>query len=104
MVNYFNTAAGRGGDQPLPKVRWRKQWDAMELIVVPAFDQDMRLSEVFFALGWIWSFMAVPLVEFKSLYEGFHERDYVIFRKQPDGNLIIVGYIKLGYRTGFQSE
>ncbi|KAL8761516.1 MAG: hypothetical protein Q9184_002364 [Pyrenodesmia sp. 2 TL-2023] len=103
MVDYFNTAAGSGGDQPLSKVKWQKQWDDMELTVLPAFNRHMRLSDVFFALGWIWSFMAVPVPEFRSPHYGFHERDYVIARKEPGVNRV-VGHIKLRYREGLQTE
>ncbi|KAI4180134.1 MAG: hypothetical protein LQ346_007054 [Caloplaca aetnensis] len=104
MVNLFHTAAGSGGDLPLPKAKWRKQWDHYELTVLPDFDQDMRLSEAFFALGWIWSFMAVPIPEFGSRHYGFHERDYVVFRKESGGGKRIVGYIRMGYRGGYQIE
>ncbi|KAL8897055.1 MAG: hypothetical protein Q9207_007414 [Kuettlingeria erythrocarpa] len=104
MVNFFHTAAGSGGDLLLPKAIWQKQWDHLELTVLPDFDQDMRLSEVFFALGWIWNFMAVPIPEFGSRHHGFHERDYVVFRKEGSGEKRAVGYIRMGYRAGFQVE
>ncbi len=87
----------------MPKVKWQKQWDPYELTVLPDFNQDMRLSEVFFALGWIWSFMAVPVPEFGSRHYGFHERDYVVFRNEAGGKRA-VGYIRMGYRAGFQVE
>lgn len=96
MVNYFKTAAASGGDRPLPKVFWRKQWDYIELTVLPDLDADMRLADVFFALGWIWSFMAVPTSEFDSQHSGFKERIYVVLRREQ-GHIRAVGRIKLGF-------
>ncbi|KAL8783988.1 MAG: hypothetical protein Q9213_004239 [Squamulea squamosa] len=95
LVNY-RTAVRSGGDLQLPKVVWKKRWDELGIGVSPIGDQDMTFADLFFALGWIWTYMAVPKAEFDSPYRDFRERCYVVYRHEGDTS-VAKGYIRFGY-------
>ncbi|KAL8836303.1 MAG: hypothetical protein Q9170_002976 [Blastenia crenularia] len=98
MLAQYKTIARNGYDRIFPKAIWRKQWDNLELRIVPDPERDMYFADVFFALGWIWSFMAEPIAKFHTPHKGFKERSYIVYRKETWGNRGI-GYIRLGYKA-----
>ncbi|KAL8771995.1 MAG: hypothetical protein Q9209_002660 [Squamulea sp. 1 TL-2023] len=95
LVNY-RTAVRSGGDLQLPKIVWRRRWNDMEIGVSPIADEDMTFADLFFALGWIWTYMASPKPEFDSPYRDFKERCYVVYRHEEDMS-VAKGYIRFGY-------
>lgn len=102
MLQYYRTAAQSGADTLLPKTFRRTYWDGLALTVFPDLDEDMRLADVFFALGWIWILMAVPKPSFDNPHRGFKEREYVVCRRGL-GIQRPIGYIKVGFRNKGQT-
>ncbi|KAL8669583.1 MAG: hypothetical protein Q9168_005838 [Polycauliona sp. 1 TL-2023] len=81
-----------GGDRMMPKNIWRKQWGHLEVTAVPEPNVDMRLAEVFYALGLIWMWSAAPTPAYFSRDQGFKERIYHVSRQQEGQRKKALGF------------
>ncbi|KAL8952230.1 MAG: hypothetical protein Q9222_001844 [Ikaeria aurantiellina] len=93
ILTVYRTAAIGNKDSLIPKSVWRKTWDNIQIAILPDPDQDMRYGDAFFALGWIWELMAVPVSAFSGPDRGFKERSYIVGRREGRGEMVIKGLI-----------
>lgn len=104
MVTFYHLAAQAGNGRLEPGTTLRSYSDALELIIMPGVEHEMQPSDAFFALEWIYIYMAVPNSAFRNPSSGFKQRAYNVYRREHGGRHLWLGLINFGFRSPAQER